>query len=240
MRAQDYDVLLLVGGSIGVTPFASIMADLVNRLETCPCGACGSGDIGCKACGASGQELYADGTGLAVEKVYFRERSLHTHTPPQYIRPASRLPVAMRDVIASSAGGSAPGCSRWTHGCCEIQPGFSICVRPFFRRRLARAAVATLRPHYVLKLVRGWLADWVVRDSRAPNYLASTLETISKDDQLNLIEPRIHLTTVKANTSSDGPDLEYILTKVPPPPLCRLWPAGRWLQLRPHFSSDAC
>lgn len=58
----------------------------------------------------------------------------------------------------------------------------------------------------------------MVRDSRAPNYLASTLETISKDDQLNLIEPRIHLTTVNANKAADGPDLEYILTKVMGPP----------------------
>ena len=63
-------------------------------------------------------------------------------------------------------------------------------------------------------------ADWVVRDGKAPNYLASTLETISRDDRLNLIEPRIHLTTVKAN-QTDGPDLEYILTKVHP----LLWPA---------------
>ncbi len=62
-------------------------------------------------------------------------------------------------------------------------------------------------------------ADWVVRDGRAPNYLASTLETISRDDRLNLIEPRIHLTTVKANQARDGPDLEYILTKVHPLPL---------------------
>ncbi len=62
------------------------------------------------------------------------------------------------------------------------------------------------------------MADWVVRDGRAPNYLASTLETISRDDSLNLIEPRIHLTSV--NQDGDGPDLGYILTKVDPLPFC--------------------
>ena len=58
-----------------------------------------------------------------------------------------------------------------------------------------------------------FLADWVVADSLAPNYFASTLETISDDDQLGLIDPRIHLTAVKPNTK-DGPDLHNIFVKV--------------------------
>ena len=57
------------------------------------------------------------------------------------------------------------------------------------------------------------LADWVVADSLAPNYFASTLETISGDDQLGLIDPRIHLTAVKPN-EKDGPDLHNIFVKV--------------------------
>lgn len=59
-------------------------------------------------------------------------------------------------------------------------------------------------------------ADWVVGDTTAPNYFASTLETISGDDQLGLIEPRIHLTAVKPD-DSNGPDLHSIFVKV-----CRL------------------
>ena len=58
-------------------------------------------------------------------------------------------------------------------------------------------------------------ADWVVADSLAPNYFASTLETISSDDQLGLIDPRIHLTAVKPN-EKDGPDLHNIFVKVRP------------------------
>ncbi len=57
-----------------------------------------------------------------------------------------------------------------------------------------------------------WLADWVVGDSSAPNYFASTLETISSDDQLGLVEPRIHLTAVKSDPK-DGPDLHAIFVK---------------------------
>ena len=30
---QQFEVLLLVGAGIGVTPFASVMADLINRME---------------------------------------------------------------------------------------------------------------------------------------------------------------------------------------------------------------
>jgi hypothetical protein len=30
---QEFEVLLLVGAGIGVTPFASVLADLVNRME---------------------------------------------------------------------------------------------------------------------------------------------------------------------------------------------------------------
>ena len=30
---QQFEVLLLVGAGIGVTPFASVLADLVNRME---------------------------------------------------------------------------------------------------------------------------------------------------------------------------------------------------------------
>jgi hypothetical protein len=56
-------------------------------------------------------------------------------------------------------------------------------------------------------------ADWVVGDTTAPNYFASTLETISGDDQLGLIEPRIHLTAVKPD-DKNGPDLNAIFVKV--------------------------
>ena len=56
-------------------------------------------------------------------------------------------------------------------------------------------------------------ADWVVGDTVAPNYFATTLETISADDQLGLIDPRIHLTAVKPD-ERDGPDLNAIFVKV--------------------------
>ena len=54
-------------------------------------------------------------------------------------------------------------------------------------------------------------------DTLAPNYFASTLETISGDDQLGLIDPRIHLTAAKPN-EKDGPDLHNIFVKVRPCP----------------------
>lgn len=60
-------------------------------------------------------------------------------------------------------------------------------------------------------------ADWVVGDTVAPNYFATTLETISSDDQLGLIDPRIHLTAVKPD-DRDGPDLNAIFVKVRPAP----------------------
>jgi hypothetical protein len=53
----------------------------------------------------------------------------------------------------------------------------------------------------------------VVGDTVAPNYFATTLETISADDQLGLIDPRIHLTAVKPD-ERDGPDLNAIFVKV--------------------------
>ena len=37
---QDYEVVVLVGGGIGVTPFASVLADLVNRLNSNKCKMC--------------------------------------------------------------------------------------------------------------------------------------------------------------------------------------------------------
>ena len=55
--------------------------------------------------------------------------------------------------------------------------------------------------------------DWVVGDTVAPNYFATTLETLSSDDQLGLIEPRIHLTAVKPD-ERNGPDLHNIFVKV--------------------------
>lgn len=54
----------------------------------------------------------------------------------------------------------------------------------------------------------------MVSDSSAPNYFASTLETISSDDQMGLVEPRIHLTGVKPPAPGDGPDLHSIFVKV--------------------------
>ena len=57
----------------------------------------------------------------------------------------------------------------------------------------------------------------MVRDSQAPAYFASTLETISSDDQLGLVEPRIHLTGVAPKAAPGGePDLHYIMAKVCP------------------------
>lgn len=38
---QEYEVLLLVGAGIGVTPFASVLADLVNRMDSQRCRLCG-------------------------------------------------------------------------------------------------------------------------------------------------------------------------------------------------------
>lgn len=38
---QDYEVVVLVGAGIGVTPFASVLADLVHRMELHKCRLCG-------------------------------------------------------------------------------------------------------------------------------------------------------------------------------------------------------
>ncbi len=37
---QDYETVVLVGGGIGVTPWASVLADLVNRIEAMRCVNC--------------------------------------------------------------------------------------------------------------------------------------------------------------------------------------------------------
>jgi ferredoxin-NADP reductase len=114
MRWEDYEVVVLVGAGIGVTPFASVLADMVNKLESGVCTECGN------------VQHVTAGSGAHVEKIYFH---------------------------------------------------------------------------------------WVVGDTTAPNYFASTLETISGDDQLGLIEPRIHLTAVKPD-DKNGPDLNAIFVKL--------------------------
>jgi hypothetical protein len=65
----------------------------------------------------------------------------------------------------------------------------------------------------------------VVGDTVAPNYFATTLETISADDQLGLIDPRIHLTAVKPD-ERDGPDLNAIFVKVRLAPPVHEYPVG--------------
>lgn len=60
---QDYEVVVLVGAGIGVTPFASVLADMVNKLE--------SGNT-CEECGHVTHTM-GHGAGVAVEKIYFRE-----------------------------------------------------------------------------------------------------------------------------------------------------------------------
>jgi respiratory burst oxidase len=113
---EDYEVVVLVGAGIGVTPFASVLADMVNKLE---------GSAVCEECGHTSHAA-GDAAGIRVNKIYFH---------------------------------------------------------------------------------------WVVSDSTAPNYFASTLETISSDDQLGLVEPRIHLTGRKPATG-DGPDLHHVFVKL--------------------------
>src|SRR5689334_9541455 len=38
---QNYDVLLFVGGGIGLAPLVSVLADLVNKMQTSTCCHCG-------------------------------------------------------------------------------------------------------------------------------------------------------------------------------------------------------
>ena len=54
-------------------------------------------------------------------------------------------------------------------------------------------------------------ADWTVRDSQAPNYFKTTLESISRDDKLNLVSSHIHLTGVAPDQSND---LRFIIARV--------------------------
>jgi Ferric reductase NAD binding domain len=54
-------VVVLVGAGIGVTPFASVLADMVNKLESGVCSDCGN------------VQHVTAGSGAHVEKIYFRE-----------------------------------------------------------------------------------------------------------------------------------------------------------------------
>lgn len=88
VRPQDYEVLLLVGAGIGVTPFASVLADMVNRLES----------RACKHCGAVDPQITSDGSGLQVQKIYFREAL----SPLVLWQPFSGLPSQASVCCASS------------------------------------------------------------------------------------------------------------------------------------------
>ena len=55
------------------------------------------------------------------------------------------------------------------------------------------------------------VADWTVRDSQAPNYFKTTLESISRDDKANLVSSNIHLTGVAPDQSND---LRFIIARV--------------------------
>ena len=68
-------MLLLVGAGIGVTPFASVLADMVNRLES----------RACQECGAVAPHISGDGSGLAVGKIYFRESRCRPRTLRQTV-----------------------------------------------------------------------------------------------------------------------------------------------------------
>jgi len=53
--------------------------------------------------------------------------------------------------------------------------------------------------------------DWTVRDSQAPNYFKTTLESISRDDKLGLVSSHIHLTGVAPDQAND---LRFIIARV--------------------------
>ena len=53
-------MVVLVGAGIGVTPFASVLADMVNKLESGVCADCGS------------VQHVTAGSGAHMEKIYFR------------------------------------------------------------------------------------------------------------------------------------------------------------------------
>ena len=50
-----------------------------------------------------------------------------------------------------------------------------------------------------------------MRDSQAPNYFKTTLESISRDDKANLVSANIHLTSLPPDQSND---LHYIIARV--------------------------
>ena len=50
-----------------------------------------------------------------------------------------------------------------------------------------------------------WRADWMVRDSQAPKYFKSTLETITNDDESDLVSAHIHLTGIAPSGNKDIP-----------------------------------
>lgn len=60
--------------------------------------------------------------------------------------------------------------------------------------------------------------DWTVRDSQAPKYFKSTLETITSDDDSDLVSAHIHLTGVAPSGSTDA---RYIIARVPCRPVLR-------------------
>ena len=51
-----------------------------------------------------------------------------------------------------------------------------------------------------------------MRDSQAPNYFKSTLESITRDDEQGIVEANIHLTGVAPNGAAD---LSYLIARVP-------------------------
>ena len=90
---QDYEVVVLVGAGIGVTPFASVLADMVNKMEGSVCRTCG--DVQENA-----------GAGIKVQKIYFRACFRLSSS----VKPASHLsgPVGTNLLSLNSAHAGVP------------------------------------------------------------------------------------------------------------------------------------
>lgn len=235
-------MVVLVGAGIGVTPFASVLADMVNKLESNVC----------EECGHVGHSHLA--TGVSVEKIYFRASfvSSLTHVSStatchrqQYAWTASCLsdlhcPVIVEiktlsnttsvstclvstlvRILAPHKGyvsAPFPPHSACSPSCCTQTGWWATQVRPTTspacqHRQQNPSGTVLYNQSFRKPAIRFVCTDWVVGDTSAPNYFASTLETISSDDQLGLVEPRIHLTAVKPS-QEEGPDLHAIFVKV--------------------------
>lgn len=107
---QDYEVVVLVGAGIGVTPFASVLADMVNKLESGVCSDCGN------------VQHVTAGSGAHVEKIYFRasQAALSLPSRPLLCCPATTQPACMSPTRRR--------CRAWSGSTMHLPKGLVACI----------------------------------------------------------------------------------------------------------------